>query len=405
MPARITSVACAGQRQRPQKQVMAAVEDLGPKDFEEEDAEEALDVLDLPQLHTEPTPDALLATLADLSSEPAAWEPTPKTAAPPSPLSGASTPIRRKRRIRSEGVPRYLTNIISSPLAWIEDDGEKERVWEAASQRLAERSGRSAMGAIRRTFVIPVHATSAVHDTISRNPLSTSDAVSAAEPSPTSCVELTLHEPALTSDNLGLKTWASSHLLAKRLGLLRHALPSVPSGTAILELGAGTGLVGLAAAAVFHTAVILTDLPAITPNLERNAHANESSVSAHGGKARVAVLDWLEPGAFRLNDTYNGNANMFSLILAADPIYSPEHPRLLAQAIEYHLSKDTSARVIVEMPLRDAYGSEREDFKVRMEAVGLVVVDQGEETGFDDWVGKSEELLEVKCWWTIWAWR
>lgn len=301
-------------------------------------------------------------------------------------------------------MPRYLTKIISSPLAWIQDDDEKERVWEAASQRLAERSGWTA---ITRSFVIPLHATSVVHDIISRNPLSTTEAVlAAAEPNPKSCVELTLAEPALTSDNLGHKTWASSYLLAKRLSLLHATLPSVPSGTAILELGAGTGLVGLAAAAVFQTHVILTDLPAIVSNLDQNAKANAASLSACGGRTDVAVLDWTDPGSFRLDDTYNGDGNMFSLILAADPIYSPEHPGLLAQAVGYHLSKSPAARVVVEMPLREAYGSERDDFRAKLTALGLGIIDEGEETGFDDWSsGNSEELLEVKCWWSVWAWR
>lgn len=38
-------------------------------------------------------------------------------------------------------------------------------------------------------------------------------------PVTSSCPEITLqiHEPPLTEDNLGLKTWASSYLMAKRL--------------------------------------------------------------------------------------------------------------------------------------------------------------------------------------------
>ena len=73
---------------------------------------------------------------------------------------------------------------------------------------------------------------------------------------------------------------------------------------------------------------------------------------------------------------------------------------------EHHLSRDINARVIVEMPLRDAYVLERDDFRARMGAIGLSIVDEGEEIGFDDWsAGNSEELLEVRCWWTVWAWQ
>lgn len=352
-------------------------------------------VLDLPQLHEKPSAPALLATLADLSSEPPSWD-TTRSGTPRSPLSGTSTPYRRKRKsIRNEGVPRYLTKIVSSPLAWIDDDDQKEQIWEAASQRLSERSGRSAMGAISRTFVIEMCS-------VGRNSSSSRDAV--LHPDLDNHLELTLHEPALTSDNLGLKTWASSYLLAKRVAN-GASMPAISQTATILELGAGTGLVGLAAAAAYQAHVVLTDLPAIIPNLERNARANAAVLSTHNAKTDVGVLDWTEPGAFHIEGIHHGEKHSFPLILAADPIYSSDHPRLLVQAVEYHLSKDVTARCIVELPLRDAYGAEREDFRTRMVGVGLSVIDQGEETGVDDWSNNDDELMEVRCWWSVWGWR
>ncbi|KAK4503724.1 hypothetical protein PRZ48_004639 [Zasmidium cellare] len=362
-------------------------EDLGLGELQE--ADEILDVLDLPQLHLKPSARALLNTLDDLSSEPPSWD-TTRSGTPRSPLRGTSTPYRRKRKvIRKEGVPRYLTKIVSSPLAWIEDDDQKEEIWEAASQRLSERSGRSAMGAISRTFVIEMRSTS-------RNPSSSADVVSSFDPG--NNLELTLHEPALTSDNLGLKTWASSYLLAKRIA----AMSSIPQTATILELGSGTGMVGLAAAAAFQAHVILTDLPAIVPNLERNARANAAVLSTYNAKTDVAVLDWTDPGAFNVEELHHGEEHSFPLILAADPIYSADHPRLLVQAIEHHLSKDRSARAVIEMPLRDGYGDEREDFRSRMTGIGLSIIDEGEETGLDDWSsGNGDELMEVRCWWSI----
>lgn len=218
-------------------------------------------------------------------------------------------------------------------------------------------------------------------------------------------LELTLHEPALTSDNLGLKTWASSYLLAKRIAI-GAGMPVVAQKATILELGAGTGLVGLAAAAAYQTHVVLTDLPAIVPNLERNAIANAAVLSAYNAKVDVGVLDWTEPGSFHTEGVHHGEKHSFPLILAADPIYSADHPRLLVQAIEYHLGKDSTARVVVELPLRDAYGAEREDFRTRMAGIGLSVVDEGEETGLDDWSSNNDdELMEVRCWWSVWGWR
>lgn len=339
----------------------------------------AIAVIDLPQLYTKPSARTLLSTLADLSSEPPSWEATragtPRT--PQTPVSGVSTPLRKSRKVKHEGSARYLTNIIGSNLAWIEDDDVKESIWEAASQRLSERSGRSAMGDLCRSFYIPL------------SPDNVEEAV-----------EIVLHEPALTGDSLGLKTWASSYLLAKRLVKVRSNLPTFPEGTTLLELGSGTGLVGLAAAAAYRAHVILTDLPDIVPNLERNAKENATTLRACGAKVDVAILDWTEPASFP------AESHTFPLILAADPLYSDDHPRLLVQAIKHHLSLSDSARVIVEMPLREAYAPERQDFRERMLAIGLDIAEDGEEVGFDDWSsGHDNELIEVRCWWSIWKRR
>ncbi|KAF7192880.1 Protein-lysine N-methyltransferase rrg1 [Pseudocercospora fuligena] len=361
--------------------------------------EEALDVLDLPQLYTKPSARILLTTLADLSSEPVSWEATPRTCTPHG--SGTSTPYRKKKKVKSEGLPGYLTKIVSSPLAWIEDDVAKERIWEAASQRLSERSGRTAMGAIERTFVIPLQPLQD-QSTGRHSPNETNPHLLC----PDACLDLTLHEPALTGDCLGLKTWASSYLLAKRMTLLRTSLPPLPIEATVLELGSGTGLVGLAAAAILSRHVLLTDLPDIVPNLERNAEANAGSLSTHGGQVTCAVLDWNLPQSLHLNDTDNDYAaRTFPLILAADPLYSSDHPRLLVNAVRYHLSSERNARVVVELPLRDAYANERNDFRARMNAIGLHIVDEGEEVGYDDWSSNDDEPLEVRCWWTVWAWR
>lgn len=360
-------------------------------------------MLDLPQLYTKPKAESLLTTLAELSLQPASWEATPHSGTPTVRLSGSSTPYRRKRKIRSDGVPAYLTTIISSRLAWIEDDEQKERIWETAAQRLSERSGRTAMGAISRSFVIPLQPSlphSHDHSTGSTVTNGTSTSV------PEEYLDITLHEPALTGDNLGLKTWASSFLLAKRLSVLHHTLPRLPLDTTILELGSGTGLVGMAAAAIFARPVIMTDLPEILPNLEGNAKANASTLSAHGGRCSAAVLDWTQPDVFVLEGVHNCEAHTFPLIFAADPIYSPEHPRLLAQAVVCHLTKSDEARVVVEMPLRDTYVAERQDFRDSMGDIGLVSLEEGEETGYDDWSSNAEnDPLEVRCWWSVWGRR
>ena len=349
-------------------------------------------VLDLPQLYTKPPAPVLLSTLDDLSVQPLSWEATSR------PKNETCDLHPRKRKINNEGVPQYLTKIIASPLGWIEDDVEKEQVWEAASQRLSERSGRTAMGAITRSFAIPL---SPVIDV--EQPVGVVQPAQASGRVIDDIVELTIHEPPMTADNLGLKTWASSYLLSKQLCSLRRHIPDLPSDAVILELGAGTGLVGMAASTVFQRHVILTDLPEIVPNLEQNARSNESAISCCSGNVSAAVLDWTKPDELQA-EACNGSPNSFPLIVIADPIYSPEHPQMLVNAIDWHLSKDDTARVVIELPLRDAYVAERQDLRDRLASIGLGVVEQGEEVGYDDWSsGNGEELTEVRCWWSVWG--
>lgn len=37
------------------------------------------------------------------------------------------------------GVTKYLTNIISSPLAWLDNDDDRETIWSTASQCMSQR--------------------------------------------------------------------------------------------------------------------------------------------------------------------------------------------------------------------------------------------------------------------------
>ena len=207
-----------------------------------------------------------------------------------------------------------------------------------------------------------------------------------------------LHEPSLTSDNLGLKTWTSSVLLARRLASLPRDLPE--GRVRVLELGAGTGLVGIAAACAWGDDVTLTDLPEILQNLQTNVDTNRELVEAHGGKARVLPLDW--------SDNKNGPVNdddRFTIILAADPLYSPEHPHMLVNTVDRWLLRSPRARFIVELPLRQGYEQEREILKARIHDTGLEISREGFEYGQEDWQNRSGDQVEVECWWALWQYK
>ena len=85
----------------------------------------------------------------------------------------------------------------------------------------------------------------------------------------------------------GQKVWESALLLVR---FLEEHPELVNSEKRVLELGCGTGLCGLAAAAIGGCDVLLTDLPSVVAfctavNVEANAEL---------GRVRCAPLDWLQ---------------------------------------------------------------------------------------------------------------
>lgn len=222
---------------------------------------------------------------------------------------------------------------------------------------------------------------------------------------------LTLHEPSITADNLGMKTWVSSFLLSRRLHTILDTAPQlIPAATAspdngrphrALELGSGTGLVGMSYAALHgkSATIHLTDLPTIVPNLAHNVALNVELLMRTQATVSTGVLDWsITPEQPPTPD------QQYDIILAADALYSPSHPKLLVDTIGVWLGRGLDARVVVEIPRREAYLPQVEDFRQRMTQLGLGIVDEGEEVGYDDWEGADGDAVEVKCWWAVWGW-
>ena len=164
----------------------------------------------------------------------------------------------------------------------------------------------------------------------------------------------------------------------------------------VLELGSGTGLVGIAAACVWAAHVTLTDLPDIVPNLARNVDMNAALIERHGGEARTEVLDWADAGHVPERGA------RYPVIVAADPLYSAEHPRLLVDTLVRWLEWRVESCFVVELPLRDGYDVERAELKTRLGEGGLRMVEEGEDVGVDDWRGRDGEAVEVRCWWSVW---
>lgn len=219
---------------------------------------------------------------------------------------------------------------------------------------------------------------------------------------------LVVREPPLTGDNLGLKTWGSSYVLAQMLHTigetwLSHLLAPKDSRAkpSVLELGSGTGLLGLAAAAIWQTHVILSDLPEIMPNLTYNVDQNRSMVQGQGGNLQAGALTWggeedeLDPVLFNVKNT-------FKVVIVADPLYDDEHPGLLAGAVDEQLSLDGEARAMIMVPQRDNVTVKllaAFRYEMASKSIPLVCLEETVVTGRDDWGGhEDEEAGQIRCW-------
>ncbi|CCH61013.1 hypothetical protein TBLA_0D05200 [Henningerozyma blattae CBS 6284] len=256
----------------------------------------------------------------------------------------------------SSGSPVKLLSYYTSILHRCENNPELTQLSTIVAKRIAELCGRTAQPSMTRDFRI-----NNLEKTIK------------------------LYEPALTSDNLGHKTWGSSLVLANRIPTLENCSGS--SKPRVLELGSGTGLVGITYT-ISHSnefsQVFLTDLPEIVPNLRTNAKLND--LSTHNSVI-ADVLDWTNHDSFveKYGDI------QFDIILIADPIYSPQHPIWLMDTVKRFLKKN--GEVHLELPIRTKYNKERETLWRIIEEKGLEVLEEDYEQGIDDW-GQVEYIYK-----------
>ena len=234
-----------------------------------------------------------------------------------------------------------------------------------------------------------------------------------------SSVPIQISEPAgVSSGNLSLSTWGASFVLANQLhklviprkALAAYSLSHGRRQNLLLELGAGTGLVGLSAAAVWKVNVILTDLAPIIPGLATNIELNESLMARKGSVAECGILDWTNPKMIEFSNPGMSGKSKKSIqlevsrarvILAADTIYSEEHPELLSNTILTWLAPGPDARVVLCYPLRMAYIDHVRNFWELMEEGGLECFEEGREQADEHW----NEVANTPYEWCVWRWK
>ncbi|KAI5954105.1 rrg1 [Candida margitis] len=237
----------------------------------------------------------------------------------------------------------YMTRIVSNELSWM-SEAEKEEVQSLASMRISENCGRMAQPQLKRKIHL------ANLEKYGRE-------------------YIYLNEPSMTNDNLGLKTWGSSLILGSRL--LRVSTGSPFLKEPVLELGSGTGLVGMCCC-LMGMVTTLTDLPQIVPNLQTNLKLNNLE------NYSCAELDWSAPGS---SPVYGKS---FSTVVVSDPVYSSQHPHWVVNMISLFLNDDINNNsVLIEVPLRPSFENERQ-LLWKLMSDQFVEVESEIEDGYDD---------------------
>lgn len=129
----------------------------------------------------------------------------------------------------------------------------------------------------------------------------------------------------LPSQGLSFQLWPAANTFVNLLDLykasntdpLSTAITNVKSRSRlrVLELGSGTGVVGIAASAILGADVTVTDLPHVLSNLKFNVDANSGVLAPRGGQVHVAALGWGN------KEEMEAIGREYDLIIGSDVVY------------------------------------------------------------------------------------
>ncbi|KDN41320.1 hypothetical protein K437DRAFT_258307 [Tilletiaria anomala UBC 951] len=298
----------------------------------------------------------------------------------------------RRDEIEKRFALDWCLRIIASDLTWL-SEGEAQTAQDVASSVIAAEAALAEAGPLERLFRFPLDSpTIEINIRDAPLPISKRDSTESVAGSRDSASEDEeepdgYHTPRSNrhissrkqnaATAVGVQTWGSASILCDLFA--RHAddvfagldlpAPSMQKPFRILELGSGTGLVGLFAASLAQRArlqpveVCLTDYhEKVLENLQHNIGLN---CNAHQtASVGSAVLDWRDvhdviqqrqrrsPSPSSQSSWWSNAQAAFSLILAADVIYSPEHPAWLLSNLRFFLSHQPHSRAHIMCPIR-----------------------------------------------------
>lgn len=311
----------------------------------------------LPRLRREPSLAAIEDALAYIAClyapRPADW---------PAALSDALEAASADHTERQFALD-WLTRLLASELLWIENETGRRAAYERAAELLTGCTSALEAGEIVREFSFPLDGAPVLTLAVRDAPLPPSDAQSRQG----------AKEAAAA---VGVQTYASSVILCDLLvadpAALYPAWCSVPRAQPlqVVELGAGTGIVGMVAARMlaarpYASDVYITDYhDDVMTNLRYNLATYLLPDAVPNVRVVCEALDWRVLHALQHPDATLEHvacrvppAQSASLLLAADVVYDPMHATWLLSAILHLLRQpdtDPDARAHILVPVRSA---------------------------------------------------
>ncbi|KAI9562990.1 hypothetical protein GHT06_010446 [Daphnia sinensis] len=154
-----------------------------------------------------------------------------------------------------------------------------------------------------------------------------------------------------TVGDVGCVVWDAALVLGAYLDHMNQTGHIPVKSRRILELGSGTGFVGLVAAALGGDCV-MTDLPEMVPLIKRNLLKNTLLLQGAGS---VKAFEWGSDMSGLVSDTDKG----FDIVLAADCIYYKESLDAFIKTIEdlsSHSNKGIKTEIFISYEDRESEG-------------------------------------------------
>jgi len=141
----------------------------------------------------------------------------------------------------------------------------------------------------------------------------------------------------------GRTVWDAAVVIAKYMEKNHHAM----QGKRVLELGAGTGLAGLAAAAL-GALVDISDLGYCIPSIATNIqHTNLTQSNRTTGMATARTLDWTTA-------TFDADHDTYDIVLGADIVWLEHLVGPLVSVMEQLLSINAGLKILLSHQTRSA---------------------------------------------------